>query len=262
MESHNKKNIKGKNRNSHPQAVSNRSSTFASNVKNTRNQQIKYLRTTFRPNFRTFEQETFNSETQNSLPLVYGEHLCKVNNEINEINEKIKLRLGYDEITFNYIDDYFILKNPNRYNNQGGSLLVSTATVQNEQILKEEIQTEFANSQHVQEVQPKQVGLFTIGGNYSKIDELKLDKSIKKYINILGKKRRIYTKIGSKKEYIKTKNHFVLIKDFIKLHSKSSIKPSKTIKDTKLPKSKPKPKVNKASQEDINISPKSTLNLR
>jgi len=97
------------------------------------------------------------------------------------------------------------------------------------------------------------------GGNYSKIDELKLDKSIKKYINILGKKRRIYTKIGSKKEYIKTKNHFVLIKDFIKLHSKSSIKPSKTIKDTKLPKSKPKPKVNKASQEaqkDINISPK------
>ena len=47
---------------------------------------------------------------------------------------------------------------------------------------------------------------------------------------------------GSMEEYIKTKNHFVLIKDFIKLHSKSSIKPSKTIKDTKLPKSKPKPR--------------------
>ena len=102
----------------------------------------------------------------------------------------------------------------------------------------------------------RRVSMTAGGGNYSKIDELKLDKSIKKYINILGKKRRIYTKIGSKKEYIKTKNHFVLIKDFIKLHSKSSIKPSKTIKDTKLPKPKSKPKVNKASQEDINISPK------
>jgi hypothetical protein len=96
------------------------------------------------------------------------------------------------------------------------------------------------------------------GVNYSKTDELKLDKSIKKYINILGRKRCIYTKIGSKKEYIKTKNQFVLIKDFIKLHSKNSIKPSKIIKDTKL-QTLPKPKVNKASQEaqkDINISPK------
>jgi hypothetical protein len=96
------------------------------------------------------------------------------------------------------------------------------------------------------------------GGNYSKTDELKIDKSIKKYINILGRKRCIYTKIGSKKEYIKTKNQFVLIKDFIKLHSKNSIKPSKTIKDTKL-QTLPKPKVNKASQEaqkDIKISPK------
>jgi hypothetical protein len=103
------------------------------------------------------------------------------------------------------------------------------------------------------------------GGNYSKIDKLKLDKSIKKYINILGRKRRIYTKIGSKKEYIKTKNHFVLIKDFIKLHSNKS-KSSKIIQDTKqqrqkpTPISKPKvPKVNKATQEkqkDINISPK------
>jgi hypothetical protein len=96
------------------------------------------------------------------------------------------------------------------------------------------------------------------GVNYSKTDELKLDKSIKKYINILGRKRCIYTKIGSKKEYIKTKNQFVLIKDFIKLHSKNSIKPSKPIKDTKL-QTLPKPKVNKASQEaqkDINISPK------
>jgi hypothetical protein len=96
------------------------------------------------------------------------------------------------------------------------------------------------------------------GVNYSKTDELKLDKSIKKYINILGRKRCIYTKIGSKKEYIKTKNQFVLIKDFIKLHSKNSIKPSKIIKDTKL-QTLPKPKVNKASQEaqkDIKISPK------
>ena len=96
------------------------------------------------------------------------------------------------------------------------------------------------------------------GVKYSKTDELKLDKSIKKYINILGRKRCIYTKIGSKKEYIKTKNQFVLIKDFIKLHSKNSIKPSKTIKDTKL-QTLPKPKVNKASQEaqkDIKISPK------
>jgi hypothetical protein len=96
------------------------------------------------------------------------------------------------------------------------------------------------------------------GVKYSKTYELKLDKSIKKYINILGRKRRIYTKLSSKKEYIKDKNQFVLIKDFIKLYSKNSIKPSKTIKDTKLS-TLPKPKVNKVSQEaqkDINISPK------
>jgi len=96
------------------------------------------------------------------------------------------------------------------------------------------------------------------GVKYSKTYELKLDKSIKKYINILGRKRRIYTKLSSKKEYIKDKNQFVLIKDFIKLYSKNSIKPSKTIKDTKLS-TLSKPKVNKVSQEaqkDINISPK------
>jgi hypothetical protein len=68
---------------------------------------------------------------------------------------------------------------------------------------------------------------------------------------ILGKERCIYTKEGTKKEYIKYKNEYIGLKEFIKL--KSIEKKSKTTKKTQT-----EPKATKATTKATKATTKAT----
>ena len=74
---------------------------------------------------------------------------------------------------------------------------------------------------------------------------------------ILGKERCIYTKEGTKKEYIKYKNEYIGLKEFIKLKSKTTKKTQTEPKAT-TKKTQTEPKATKATTKKTQTEPKAT----